>query len=109
MRHLLASNAPGLAMSVYKYVFLDARWCQYVSRGRWAYAGPLSSYLVVRGNKSKSTRVYSTACARLVPQEMLCRDIERRRGWQRLAPIPPHCSPDCPECAVMLDAVEESR
>lgn len=52
--------------------------------------------------------LFVSACGARVGAHDLCRDVFRRRVKQELAPIPDFCSPDCPDCSVILDQHEES-
>lgn len=106
MRHLRESDAGEFALCVDAWCGPDARKIQVSAHNS---SGPLAWMVRVRMDRSASFRVQLAACGRLVPPTDFCREVERRNGHQRLAPLPDFCSPDCVDCAVILDRVEEAK
>jgi hypothetical protein len=53
--------------------------------------------------------LFAAACGARVGHHDLCRETHRRRGGQRLAPLPEFCSPSCPMCSVILDVRDEQQ
>jgi hypothetical protein len=96
MRHLRASEVAA-PIAAEKFTGRDARR---VMRERIRFAIRL-------GHPFAATQVALAACGRVVPLASLCRETRRRRGRTQLAPLPDFCSPDCPDCSVLMDIEDE--
>lgn len=108
MRHLAAKEAGIFSMVAARRTGIDAR--NVVARLHPGIRESLAYEHEAREFHWFTTeRISPAACGRVVSPSSMCRETHRRNGHQRLAPLPDFCSPSCPDCAVILDRVEEAR
>lgn len=113
MRHVRASDVGSLARTVARWAGPDSRAVPLRKSGypqAGSFGVTLWGWLLWSHGQPETqpSPLFASACGARVGAHDLCRDIWRRQGTQELAPLPDFCSPDCPDCSVILDQHEES-
>ena len=113
MRHVRASDVGSLARTVARWAGPDSRAVPLRKSGYpqvGSFGVTLWGWLLWNHGQPEAppSPLFASACGARVGAHDLCRDIWRRQGKQELAPLPDFCSPDCPDCSVILDQHEES-